>query len=100
MSPKLRLSLALAACLLLMTIVVLPTIGFQGFHDDTEDPCFGDSDPFCGGGGGGGSCYICSSDLSTNPPDIRCIDGSAGSTCTVTHHPNGDIDCAATGTCS
>ena len=100
MNLQLRFALSLAACLLLRTFVALPTIGFQGFHDDTEEPCFGDSDPFCGIGGGGGSCYTCSADTTVNPPNIRCINGNAGNTCTVTHHPNGDIDCEATGTCS
>ena len=73
-----------------------PVAGFGGFHDDTDEPCFGDTDPFCSGGGGGGdSCYTCY----WNGTELRCIAGSAGSTCTITHLPNGDQECEATGAC-
>ena len=94
-----------AVCIMAFLVVLapLPSLGNQPFHEDTNPPCLGASDPFCvsGDGGGGGSyCYKCVTTIpQTGPPKMECKTGSLGNTCTVTYKSNGDISCKTEGSC-
>lgn len=94
-----KLSLIFIGLLLVAGAYTLPTTGFQGFHDDTEDPCFGDEDPFCGGDGEAGqACFKCVPTVINEQESFRCVDGPGGSgdICTVTHTTSG-VTCTIDG---
>ena len=93
----------LAAAFFFVSPVPIQSLG--PLHDDTNPPCLGAQDPFCqpgdGSGGGSGSyCYVCHVKVDeNNNVNVSCKSGSAGNTCTIKHHSNGDIDCEVEGAC-
>ena len=81
-----------------LTAITLPTIGFQGFHDDPGDPCLGDSDPFCGSTGDAGACFQCKPIPQDGDISFECDPSPSGGQpiCTITHTSTG-VSCSLSG---
>lgn len=90
--------------IVLATVVLLlglssqfTAFAFEGFHDDTNEPCFMD-DPFCAGYDGGGHVTTCKKCL-ISPSLVTCVfDSTALKTeCDIQSMSDGSKSCSVGG---
>ena len=95
---QLRTKILYSILMLALVLGLAPVAsGFNGFHDDTNEPCLGGEDPFCADDGGGGDtgapCRWCliTTDDNGDPVTASCETGSQGekTECEASLGPNG-----------